>query len=234
MIKYVVFILIFLTMGFAINSCKHEIPFITFNNNNNIDTSKFPCSNDTVYYQNQVQPIFNTYCTGTDCHSGPKPKENIDLSSYSKAMSSGKIKPYNAADSKVYKSLIDSDPGDRMPPTGNLPQEKIDLIKKWINQGAKNNYCDDSKNPCDTSNVTYSYTIKKIMVDYCVGCHGYGASVPLNSYNDVKNAVNNRNLWSSVNHFSGASIMPPDAMSKLSNCNIRKIKIWIDGGMPDN
>lgn len=232
--KLLIFIFAFTIFTFGINSCKHEIPLFLDDIDKNIDTSKYPCSPDTVYYQNQIQPIFNTYCTGTDCHSGPKPKENLNLSSYANAIASGKIKPYNAADSKVYKSLIDSDPGDRMPPGGSMPQEKIDLIKKWINQGAKNNYCDDSKNPCDSSNITYSLSVKKVMTDYCIGCHASSASVPLTTYVQVKNAVQNRNLWKSVNHFSGSLMMPPDASAKLSNCNLRKIKIWIDSGMPDN
>ncbi|MCC6721428.1 MAG: hypothetical protein IT243_04445 [Bacteroidia bacterium] len=231
--KSYLFFLIFVCVLLIINSCKHEIPFSLFNDNN-IDTTDFPCSTDTVYFQNQILPIFNTYCTGTDCHNGPKPQEDIDLTSYANIMASGKLTAHNSSKSKIYKAIIDTDPDDRMPPTANLPQEKIDLIKKWIDQGAKNNYCNDSKNPCDTSNVTYSLTIKKIIVDNCLGCHDDTYIISLTTYNKVKDAVQNRNLWNVINHFSGYKIMPPDTNFKLSDCNIRKIKIWIDAGMPEN
>lgn len=231
--KKILFFSIFIIMFLIINSCKHEIPYILFGNNN-IDTTNYPCNKDTVYFQNQVLPIFSTYCTGTDCHSGPSPQEDIDLTSYSNIMASGKIIAHNSSKSKIYKSIIDTDPDDRMPPTANLPQEKIDLIKKWIEQGAINNYCNDSKNPCDTSNVTFSLSIKKIITDYCIGCHDDTYIISLTTYNKVKDAVQNRNLWNSINHTSGYKIMPPDVNIKLSNCNIRKIKIWIDAGMPDN
>ncbi|NUM31936.1 MAG: hypothetical protein HUU47_06395 [Bacteroidetes bacterium] len=231
--KALTFFSIFIVFALIIHSCKHEVPFFLFQNYD-VDTTKFPCNADTVYYQNQIQPIFNTYCMGTECHSGTDPKENLDLSSYSGAINSGKIVPFNSSKSKIYKAIIETDPDDKMPPDINLSQDKIDLIKKWINQGAINNYCDDTQNPCDTSNITFSYTIKKIITDYCLGCHTSSFSVSLDTYTEIKNAVQIRNLWKSVNHDTGALIMPPDPAPKLSNCNIRKIKIWIDSGMPDN
>jgi len=193
-----------------------------------------PCSPDTVYYIRDIQPIFNSYCAGSGCHSGPSPEEGIDLTSWSKAIASGKIKPYNSSGSKVYEAILETDPNDRMPPTGNLSPDKIALIKKWIDQGAKNLTCDDIVKPCDTLNVKYSTTIKTIFADNCVSCHGSNGGVTLSNYNGVKTVVNNGKLWNSINHLSGASKAMPNSTTKLSSCNLRQIKIWIDAGAPQN
>ncbi len=200
-----------------------------------LDTiDKRPCHVDSVYYAKDIQPLFNEFCMGSGCHNLPNPADNLNLSSYSSALASGKIKPYNSVNSKVYQSLVEIDPLKRMPPSGNLPIEKIALIKKWIDQGAKDLWCDEMKTPCDTANVLYSTTIKPIFTLHCVGCHGYSGGVSLATYPGVKAVVNNGKLWNSVNHLSGLSKAMPNSTTKLSACNLRQLKIWIDAGAPNN
>jgi len=46
--------------------------------------------------------------------------------------------------------------------------------------------------------------------------------------------VNNGKLWNSINHLSGPSKAMPNSSTKLSACNLRQIKIWIDAGAPQN
>jgi hypothetical protein len=240
--KILIFLLLAVISFSVIESCKHTPDIIPLpqdpKDTSNIDTTKpkRPCSPDTVYYARDIQPIFSAYCVGTGCHSGNSPAEGLDFTTYLKAMAGGKIKPFNAAGSKVYQAIIDTDPNDRMPPSGPLPADKVSLIKKWIDQGAKNLWCDDLGSPCDSSNVTYSSTITKILTDNCVGCHGAGGSggVTLTNYNGVKTVVNNSKLWNSINHLSGATKAMPNSTTKLSSCNLRQIKIWIDAGAPQN
>lgn len=243
MLRPVLLFVSFLLFVAFLQNCKHDIdPLQKFTDttgndtsgNDTIKQSKRPCSPDTVYYARDIQPVFNANCLGSGCHNGSSPADGIDLTTFLKAMSSGKIKPYNASGSKLYQAILETDPNDRMPPAGALPSDKIALIQKWIQQGAKDLWCDDMIGPCDTTTVTYSKTISKIMTDNCVGCHGISGGVTLSNYNGVKTVVSNGKLWNSINHLSGLSKAMPNSTTKLSSCNLRQIKIWIDAGAPQN
>jgi hypothetical protein len=90
--------------------------------------------------------------------------------------------------------------------------------------------------PCDSSNVTYSGTILPILRDNCYRCHAGSNTVGpfnLDSYADVRTRAENGQLWGAVAHLDGYSSMPKNA-SKLSSCNLAKIKKWLDDGYPDN
>ena len=215
-------------------SCKHSpedvIPIQndTTRNDSNIIT-KHPCDADSVYFERDIQPIFTSFCAGNDCHSGPQPKENIDLTSYLKAISTSDIKPFNPLGSKVYQVLKVN-----MPPAGPLAPDKMALIKKWIEQGAKNLWCDDMLKPCDTTNVTYNNSIVPILKNTCISCHGSSGGVNLSTYAGVKMVIDNGKLWDAVNHLSGPTKAMPNSSTKLSACNLRQIKIWINAGAPEN
>lgn len=235
---FIIFLVIFASIA-VIQSCKHYPPDITptptdTTGGNDTSTKKRPCNTDTVYYTKDIQPIFTRYCAGSGCHSGTRPEGDIDLTTYSKAMASGKIRPYNSSGSKVYQSIIDTDPNDRMPEAAPLDAAKIALIKKWIDQGAKDLWCDDMVGPCDTNNVTYSKTITTILTNNCTGCHGVSGGVTLTNYSGVKTVVDNGKLWNAINHLSGVTKAMPNSSTKLSSCNLRQIKIWIDAGAPQN
>lgn len=90
-----------------------------------------------VDFGRDVQPIFKTYCIG--CHGPTQQMNGFRLDRRSDAMRGGTIAvigPGNSAGSRLYLRLIGDQFGLRMPPTGPLPQEKIDIIKAWINEGA--------------------------------------------------------------------------------------------------
>jgi len=130
-----------------------------------------------------------------------------------------------------------SDPEDRMPPQGNPAPttDQIALIEQWITEGAKQGV-DCNVGGCDTTNVTYSGSIVPILQTNCYGCHtgptGSGGVI-LTSYNDVLTVVNNGKLWGSVNFDVGYSSMPKNG-SKMDDCALAKIRIWIDAGAPNN
>lgn len=89
---------------------------------------------------------------------------------------------------------------------------------------------------CDTLNVTYSATIAPIMNTNCNFCHGGSsplAGINTDSYSGLKDVVDNGRLWGAINHNSGFSPMPKDR-PKLSDCNLDKIRIWIDEGALNN
>jgi hypothetical protein len=90
-----------------------------------------------VSYQNTIQPLFTGNCNFSGCHGNGSRAGKVELSCYDSTMKS--VAPYNANSSLVYIALIKTDPLRVMPPAGRLHDYKIEEVKSWIEQGAKNN-----------------------------------------------------------------------------------------------
>ena len=92
---------------------------------------------------------------------------------------------------------------------------------------------------CDVSNVTYSTTISGIINSYgCLGSNCHGGNFPpagfsLSDYSSVKEKVTDGRLFGAINHSPGFIAMPENA-AKMSQCDINKVKAWIDAGAPNN
>ncbi len=89
---------------------------------------------------------------------------------------------------------------------------------------------------CDTSLVTYSEDIAPVLQSNCDGCHGSStaqANVITDNYTDLKQVLQKGRFLGSINHESGFSPMPKNA-EKISDCNLIKIRIWIDEGAQNN
>ncbi len=228
---------------FSFQACKHlplDIPFVDNGNNNNgggTDTLTFgiPCDPDTVYFQSDILPLMLSNCAMSGCHDVETHEEGIILSTYADIMNSNDdlVNPGNANNSKLYEQLFE-DGEDRMPPPPSSPltSAEKELIYTWIEQGALDNYCED----CDTTTVTYANSIEPIMSSFCTGCHS-GASpdggIDLSNYDGVSSAANSGALFGSVNHETGYSPMPYGG-AWLPQCQIDKIRIWVDAGYPNN
>jgi len=91
---------------------------------------------------------------------------------------------------------------------------------------------------CDTINVTYSGSIQPMLSNYCYSCHdnanatAYGNQIKLENYSDVLTKVMDKTLYPAVAQ-TGKYPMPKNS-SKLSQCSINSLKIWIDAGAPNN
>lgn len=100
-----------------------------------------PFSNG-VDFNTEVKPILNKHCVA--CHGGVKKAANLSFLFSQEALNtkgkSGKtaIIPGDAEHSEFYKRLISNDLDERMPKGKDaLKQEEIDILKKWIDGGAK-------------------------------------------------------------------------------------------------
>jgi uncharacterized membrane protein len=87
-----------------------------------------------------IQPIFNMNCLG--CHSGPRARGGIDLSTYKSVMEGGEdgpiVKKFAPKHSLLVQALRGSPGVRQMPPrSGPLADDKIAQIEKWIGGGAK-------------------------------------------------------------------------------------------------
>lgn len=223
--------LVFFAGLFIFSACRHEIP----EKNAEIVTpppTTNPCSQDSVYFVNEILPIISSNCTMSGCHDVASHKEGVILTNYTNIMKY--VTPGNPSGSKLY-AIINRTDGDRMPPPPlpAIPQDQKNKIYKWINQGAPNNYCMGN---CDTSMFTYSGAVKKTIQNKCVGCHNpasLGGSVDLSTYVGVMTVALNGKLYGSITQQSGYSAMPKNS-AKLSDCEIRQIQKWIGAGAPNN
>jgi mono/diheme cytochrome c family protein len=106
------------------------------------------CSKTPVSFKGQVQPILTQRCA--ECHGANNPPGKIVLTSYDSVMNARTIhgrKPLviagNPSESWLYMLARTDQPHFRMPPDTlgkkPLPEEEVQLIGKWIMQGARNN-----------------------------------------------------------------------------------------------
>lgn len=100
-----------------------------------------------ISFKTDIRPVLDDYCMS--CHvPGGKgfEKSGLDMRSYQSLMKGTKfgpiIKPGNSYDSTLIV-LVEgrADPSISMPygVKGSLSKDKIALLRKWIDQGAKNN-----------------------------------------------------------------------------------------------
>ena len=97
---------------------------------------------ETPSYSQHVKPIFDKRCLS--CH-GARKKGGYSMTDYTGVMTSGDNAPVivagDAANSILAQMLrgVKTDAGGQMPPSRALAKEQIELIERWINQGAQNN-----------------------------------------------------------------------------------------------
>ncbi|WPP48455.1 DUF1553 domain-containing protein [Catalinimonas niigatensis] len=95
---------------------------------------------DKIDFNAEIRPILNKKCI--TCHGGVKRSGEFSLLFRSDALGineSGKraIVPGSVEESEMIRRITHHDPEERMPPEGDaLPQEEIELLTRWIEQGA--------------------------------------------------------------------------------------------------
>jgi len=90
-----------------------------------------------ISYAVDIQPIFDNSCT--DCHGS---SGGLSLEDFNRLMAGGNsgsiVAAGNAGESILVKRLTGEIP-PVMPRGGSLSEEKINLIRQWIDEGALNN-----------------------------------------------------------------------------------------------
>jgi hypothetical protein len=100
---------------------------------------------DRIEFNRDIRPILSDNCFA--CH-GPDEKTRqgglrLDLSEQSRlklASDKSAVVPGNVADSELVRRILATDPSEQMPPSDSgkhLTATQIDLLKKWIAQGAE-------------------------------------------------------------------------------------------------
>ena len=231
--------MVFTTMLVSIlmAGCKHdsEVPSPTGGTGGNGGSTE-PCSPNVIYFENQVLPILTSNCTESGCHNEQDKADGVVLTNYARlAATIEDFKDKDFDENELMKSLLETDPDKRMPyGQSPLSAAQIQLIGDWITQGALDNTCDASAGGCDLSKDQFNAVVKPIIDTHCLGCHsGANASGGINfsSYDNIKAQVTNGKLYASITRT--ANWMPKNS-AKLNNCDIDRIKSWIDRGAPED
>jgi hypothetical protein len=222
--------LFFLVLFWMAFGCKHE-PFPNPGPFAPVEPAN--CDPDTVYFKNDILPMLVGRCAMPGCHAGPNPPKNVDLTSYTPIMLTADVRPGRPDHSDLYEVISETRPEKRMPPPPHPPltSEQINQVRVWILQGALDNSCDD----CDTMRLGYQMHIAPIIQNHCLGCHNSSSAsgqVVLEHFSQVQLAVMGRHLWTVVDYPGGTGRMPPTG--PLSDCDLTKIRLWIEAGMPEN
>ena len=89
-------------------------------------------------FEKHVRPLLAQKCFA--CHGDEVQQSGLRLDKRQPAMRGGDygpvIIPGHSDQSKLIKRVINGDGGMKMPPSGPLAQDEIDLLKAWIDQGA--------------------------------------------------------------------------------------------------
>jgi hypothetical protein len=190
---------------------------------------EFKCSHDTIYFVNTVLPIITTGCARTGCHDEASNKANHILDNYAGIMQL--VTPFDPQGSRLYTVLFVNQEST-MPPNNPFSLDQKGIIYWWIAQGAYNNKCDSAG--CDSTNVTYTSSIKPIIAAWCIGCHG-GSNpsngLSLETYNEVVACAKSNRLMGSLRQETGYHAMPKGG-AMLSTCEINLFQKWINLGEP--
>lgn len=93
---------------------------------------------DPVDFAKQIQPIFEKNCVS--CHGVAKKKAGLRLDLGKRILMGSPGGPVvvvkKSAESKLVHKLRGNGEGDRMPPDGELTEDEIQLIARWIDEGA--------------------------------------------------------------------------------------------------
>jgi uncharacterized membrane protein len=234
----------------SLGSCKHQpwipdgiIPIDTTGTGGTDTTGTGgtagnPCSPDSVYFAMQILPILQSSCAMSGCHDAASAQDGVILTSYANVMNTADVRPFDLDGSDLYEAITENDPDKIMPPppSASLSAAQIALIAKWINQGAQDLSCDANAGGCNTANMSFANDIKPIVTNKCAGCHSGNnpsGGINLSTHAGVSAVALSGQLYGSINWQTGFSNMPKNG-AKLPQCEIDKIKSWVDAGAPNN
>jgi hypothetical protein len=94
---------------------------------------------------------------------------------------------------------------------------------------------------CDTTSITYSSTVQPILDNRCYGCHANavanvaGAGLSFEGHPNLKQYLdsNEDRFLGAIEHSPGYSPMPKGG-SILPDCDLQKIRLWVEQGYPNN
>jgi len=183
----------------------------------------------TVDYAKQVQPIFDSNCTG--CHKGSAAPVGLQLDNPTAVFhgsTNGKvIVPSDSKNSLLIQRISDTT-GDQMPPAGPLSKAQIKIITDWVDQGAKADITQELTDaprpqpagPPPAITTVATATQERALLDYyCVRCHS-GSNPEGDMHLDKMDTAHidkDADKWEHVVRKMRAGMMPPSGNPRPAN-----------------
>ncbi|MBP6386511.1 MAG: hypothetical protein KA313_07570 [Pseudarcicella sp.] len=189
------------------------------------------CSTDTVYFEQTILPLMVSSCAKSGCHNAIDKKKGLALDSYIGIKNNASVS--DPTSSNIYR-LLNPVAGKRMPPAPapKFTPEQENLVLKWIQQGAKNNSCENATPECGKT-ISFKDDVKPIIDKYnCTSCHNDTSpigGVNLSTHIGIATKAKDGSLYGAISHQSGFTPMPSDNI-KITACELKTIKGWIDAG----
>ncbi len=93
-----------------------------------------PSYAEHISFQKQIAPLLQDHCL--KCHSGPRPKSDLDLTNPEKMREGGASGPAVVPGKPAESPLIQMVTEKKMPPRKALAPEEIALLRRWVEEGA--------------------------------------------------------------------------------------------------
>lgn len=199
-----------------------------------------PTDPNRICFDREILPIFVSNCAMSGCHDPATREEGYDFTKASGVRRG--VVPGDSHESEIFEKITENDPDkldERMPPPPRSPltPSQIDLIRRWIEAGADTTTCPPETGGCDTTNVTWTSTVRPIIETNCLGCHNGGTdfnrNVDLATHAGAQRVALSGQLYGALSHAPGFAPMP-QGTAPLDSCTIEKIKAWITAGAPAN
>src|SRR5882672_2733727 len=113
---------------------------------------------EPVSFYKQIRPILSRQCVG--CHEGASRQADLSLASYKDIQAGGRKGPpvsAGAPEKSVLIAYLTGESKPQMPFGGKpLPDDQIELFRRWIREGAKNDSpADAPEAPVSTGPTVY-------------------------------------------------------------------------------
>lgn len=226
----------------SLPACEHDSLLVDPDPTDTMPVDTVPvatfCHPDTIYFERDVLPIVLSSCGMALCHDAITKQEGLQYTSYETIIATGKVTPFEPMQSQFYTQMIQTDLTMVMPPSprGPISDTNIVVIRKWIEQGAKNLKCEPDTTCTIPATVSFAQDVFPVIDKYCKGCHSGAnpwAGLRLRNYSEVRPVATNGLLLAVINHQEGFPQMPM-TIGKLDSCIIATITQWVNDGAPNN
>ena len=125
-------------------------------------------------FEVDVVPILKQHCF--ECHAGDLLEAGLDLQQRLKIFAGGEsgpaIIPGSAETSLLFQKIVT---GDMPPDEESVPEGEIEVIRRWIDQGAlltREETLDSVKREFAAMHVNEAFVMTNVFNSYCIVCHG--------------------------------------------------------------